>query len=61
MKKFLLGTLMYPVSLVVGWFFTKLSERFEMVLDLDNLDLEDEQVEFTQALKDQRTLRPEPL
>ena len=52
---------MYPVSLVVGWFFTKLSERFEMVLDLDNLDLEDEQVEFTQALKDQRTLRPEPL
>ena len=53
MKKFLLGALMYPFTLLVGWFFTKLSERFEMVLDLDNLDLEDDEPA--------RTLHPEPL
>lgn len=54
MKKFFVAATLWPVTVFVGWVFTKLSERFEMVLDLDNLDFEDEGVPV-------RPLHAEPL
>lgn len=53
MKKFLVGAALWPLSIAVGWVFTRLSERFEYVLDLDNLDFEDEGLPA-------RQLHPEP-
>lgn len=36
MKKFVVGAVLYPVSLVLGYVFTTLSERFEDALaDID--------------------------
>lgn len=33
MKKFVIGVALYPVSIVLGWAFTALSERFEAALE----------------------------
>jgi len=44
-KKWIIGTLMYPVFITIGWVCTKFSERYEETLHLalgDDLDWEDE-------------------
>lgn len=41
MKKTALSVLLYPIVLAIGWFATRMSERFEVSLhDIDQLEFD---------------------